>query len=224
MTKAYHLANSAEWATPLEVVNAATTVLGSIDLDPASTFELNRDRVHATSFFDADTDGLSQNWQSRVFVNPPGGCRVERAMVWREDADCAWMFHNSQRGGETKYGWKRSVCGRVAADPKTPGCGCGLVSKFWNKLIQQHLAGIVCSAIWIGFSVEQLQTSQNFNALDELTPHDFALCFPRRRLPYSKADDLDASSSPPHASYVCYLGPRRSHFRSVFLEFGKVIG
>lgn len=208
MTKAYHLANSAEWATPLDIIAAATTVLGSIDLDPASSFDLNT-RVRATHFFDADADGLAQNWRSRVFVNPPGGCRVTVV-------DC-------EIGSDALQNYTRTICGRAKLG-KVPPCGCSLVSKFWAKLIQQHLTGIVCSAIWVGFSVEQLQTSQNFNALDGLTPLDFALCFPKRRVKYAPADDLDSASSPPHASYIAYVGPRRRHFASVFGEFGKVIG
>lgn len=220
MTKAYHLANSAEWATPLDIIGAATTVLGSIDLDPASTFELNRDRVHASLFYDADDDGLSKNsWCSRVFLNPPGGCRV--VVTRREWTESRGINHGTDTHLESTF--TREVCGRHSIE-KIPGCGCLLVSRFWEKLIQQHLAGIVCSAIWIGFSVEQLQTSQNFLALDGLTPLDFSLCFPKRRIKYAPADDYDAASSPPHASYICYLGPRRRHFAQVFSEFGKVIG
>jgi hypothetical protein len=74
-----HLSKTAEQYTPLWLVEKGREVLGgTIDLDPASTAEVNYDGVCARKFFTKRDDGLKQDWgtsrrPSTVFVNPPGG-------------------------------------------------------------------------------------------------------------------------------------------------------
>jgi hypothetical protein len=67
-----HSSMSNEWFTPAENIEAARTVLGAIDLDPASC-ELADRTVRATHYFTAQDDGLTQPWYGRVFLNPPYG-------------------------------------------------------------------------------------------------------------------------------------------------------
>jgi ParB family chromosome partitioning protein len=61
---------SAEWFTPECYIEAAREVLGDIDLDPASC-ELANQTVRASQFFDAQANGLTQQWYGRIFMNPP---------------------------------------------------------------------------------------------------------------------------------------------------------
>lgn len=117
--------------------------------------------------------------------------------------------------------------GRVFLNP--PG---GLVNEFWCKLVLE--AG-VDQAVWIGYSLEQLQTLQLAGA--DCTPLDWPLCVTRKRIAFveneakraARIEKLkalgkkpNAKSSPSHSNYIVYLGPRISEFVSIFSQFGQV--
>lgn len=129
--------------------------------------------------------------------------------------------------------------GSVFVNP--PG---GLVAEFWRKLLDELRAGNINEAIWIGYSIEQLQTLQNAKA--GCTPLDFPLCIPSKRIAFveneakraARVSKLEAQgrkastrSSPSHANFVCYVvsdfaraypGERTRKFATVFQRFGQV--
>lgn len=59
-----------EYYTPAEIIEAARRVMGSIDLDPASSETANR-IVQAKQFYTEADDGLSKAWPGNVFMNHP---------------------------------------------------------------------------------------------------------------------------------------------------------
>ncbi len=56
--------------TPSKYIEAARSVMGGIDLDPASNM-LAQETVKAAEWYDESENGLLQDWQGRVFLNPP---------------------------------------------------------------------------------------------------------------------------------------------------------
>jgi hypothetical protein len=63
---------SNEWYTPFQYVEAARLLMGTIDLDPASSSDANM-TIRATVYYDAQANGLSVPWSGRVWLNPPYG-------------------------------------------------------------------------------------------------------------------------------------------------------
>lgn len=184
MNLAEHLSVNNEHYTPAFVVDAARTVLGRIDLDPASCSLANR-TVKADRYFTQRDDGLAQEWGGRVFLNPPGG--------------------------------------RV-------GCISGQ-KKWWRKLAAEYAAGRVTAAIYLGFNMQILQTSQVGSTADTALPMQFPMCIPSRRLKFLHQEDdrLVAGKSPAHASVIVYLPPKGSttapaKFAAAFRPIGAVFG
>lgn len=56
--------------TPAEYIERARRVLGTIDLDPASS-PIAQQTVRATRFFTETDNGLEQPWDGNVWLNPP---------------------------------------------------------------------------------------------------------------------------------------------------------
>jgi len=61
-----------EWYTPPEILDAARSTMGSIDLDPASC-ETAQANVRAKRYYTIEDDGLSKKWRGNVWLNPPYG-------------------------------------------------------------------------------------------------------------------------------------------------------
>jgi hypothetical protein len=135
--------------------------------------------------------------------------------------------------------------GRVLHNP--PG---GLVDEFWKKAMAERQR--YEQMVWVGYSLEQLQTLQVDNAV---TPLDYATCFTNRRIAFveneakkaarivkllAKGEAPNASAtarqiaariragkeppnSPSHSNYITYVGPNADRFREVFSRFGRVV-
>jgi phage N-6-adenine-methyltransferase len=61
-----------DWRTPRKFLEAARSVMGEIDLDPASSAEAN-ETVKASTFYTEADNGLEKPWKGRVWLNPPYG-------------------------------------------------------------------------------------------------------------------------------------------------------
>ena len=68
-----HVANNSEdneWYTPVEYLESAREVLGTINLDPASN-EFANERVQAEMYYTEEDNGLEQEWYGSIWLNPP---------------------------------------------------------------------------------------------------------------------------------------------------------
>lgn len=66
-----------EWYTPPQYIEAARRVMGSIDLDPASS-DRAQELVKATVYYTKDDNGLERPWSGRVWMNPP----YSKGLIW----------------------------------------------------------------------------------------------------------------------------------------------
>lgn len=207
--------------TPPEIIEAAREVLRGIDLDPASSERANR-VVKATLIFDEQENGFLREWRDNF--NDP-----------------ARVFLNPPGGMCDEKG--RHV-------PKDARKGTKVQSSakaWWFKLAEEWVRGNVESAIYVGFSVEILQSTQvetpyygtpREPGRPRFTEHlpiplHFPMCFPRTRVAYyvEKGHELVKGTQPTHASVLIYLPPRRpdrfgfglANFERVFGALGCVV-
>lgn len=114
---------------------------------------------------------------------------------------------------------------------KMPGGGASLVSAFWSKLQAELDAGRTTAAIWIGYSIEQLQTLQR----SRRSPLEYPICIPRRRIAFDAPADATEKRSPTHGNFIALVQPElepsleaelaarmRLRFRAAFSHYGAV--
>jgi len=82
--------DSPEWYTPPEVLALVEKTLGVIDLDPCCN-SIGEPNVNAVSHLKQADNGLSVDWNGRVYMNPPYGRGIE---VWVEKLVAEYMSGN----------------------------------------------------------------------------------------------------------------------------------
>lgn len=187
-----HSSATPEHFTPPEVIEAAARVLGTIDLDPASTALANRYMVKASKYYNARTNGFDKKWEGTVFLNPPGGRCDEK--------------------------------GRLTSRGKNSAA-----KLWWFNLVNQYQNGGVTAAIFIGFSIEILQTTQAHDGTTLPCPLDFPICIPQKRIRFwtetgNRKSPFVESKSPSHANVIVYLPPEgygRNHKQAFMRQFGQ---
>lgn len=189
MNNIRHSSEHTEHYTPEWLVKKARHVLGGIDLDPASSAFAN-EIVRATTFYDETQNGLlvPGGWRGRTILNPPGGLVDSSGNV----------VHRSTKGnvgGCTVTGScglpagtvERVHIGGVPHDKVTPGHKHeGVTSSavtWWRALCGEWAAGRVTAAIFVGFSIELLQSCQG-GPNPGHHPLDFPCCFPKERIKF----------------------------------------
>lgn len=189
-----HSSATNEHFTPAHVVERARRVLGGIDLDPASCVEANA-TVQATHYFTQIDDGLALPWHGRAFLNPPGGKLTHK--------DGRWV---------------------PAPKNARPGSARSSMAVWWETLAREYAAGRVTSAIFVGFTLEILRSSQTsvYPGGVAFPVQFFPRCYPKERLKFT-------GGSPTHANVIVYLPPpdhglhvESARFKAAFSDLGWV--
>lgn len=138
---------------------------------------------------------------------------------------------------EAENGLLQPWAGRVFLNP--PGGkdadGKSLVVAFWRKFCEEIVGREMTHGVWIGYSLEQLQTLQLSGALYH--PLELAICIPRARIAFveneakraarvaklqAEGKNPNGKSQPSHGNYIVYAGPNALAFEDVFGQFGQV--
>lgn len=149
---------------------------------------------------------------------------------------------------EADNGLTQPWFGNVLHNP--PG---GYVNEFWCKAMAEWQAGRFRQMVFIGYSLEQLQTLQQSGA--PFNPLHFPTCFTSRRIAFienqakkalrvqkilAEGDKPGASdakrkaaariragkepdNSPSHSNYISYVGHNVTVFKAEFEQYGHVI-
>lgn len=107
-----HVANNSgdnEWYTPAEYITLAREVLGTIDLDPASSDMANK-VVQAETYYTTETDGLKYDWCGTIWMNPPYASNLITKFVDKfcdciDNIDSAIVLVNNA----TETGWFKKL-------------------------------------------------------------------------------------------------------------------
>jgi phage N-6-adenine-methyltransferase len=81
----YRQGSTVEWYSPVNLVEAARTAMGSIDLDPATN---EGNHTNAKAFYTKNTNGLDKDWNGNVWLNPPYGNGFA-AWMHKVNSECA---------------------------------------------------------------------------------------------------------------------------------------
>lgn len=94
---ALHLSMTNEWYTPPAYIRAARKVLGTIDVDPASSRIANQ-VVQATTWYDESTNGLGRPWLGRIWLNPPYGYNGPTRQKSNVGDWISWLLEQYRQG------------------------------------------------------------------------------------------------------------------------------
>jgi len=212
MTNPQHSSETTEHGTPSDVALAAHTLMGGIDLDPATSPSFNRVVRAKRTYTEAD-NGFPRTWKGKVFLNPPGGfCDGAGKRVIRVKGK-GYVYPSTEMQAQEHYS---SMC------------------LWWFRLAGQWATGSVEQAVFIGFSIEVLQRTQMYRALfpRDVVPMEMPFCVPKTRIPFNTVHDdgtLVPGKSPTHANVIVWLPPKQlkkaqitRQFKAAFGQFGEV--
>lgn len=202
MDSAVHLCASSEWYSPPEIVEPYRSLVGEIDLDPASCAAANARTVGARSFYSLSTPGggLAQCWEGRVWVNPPSPPRAwwERAVqaLIDREADSILFVAYSLEALQQSQRW-----GRV---PMTAFSVCIPRTRIrYLTTVAERRAQLAARAAKSPSPLQAVRASE--------------------RLATCPLDDLVPGDAPTHGSALIGMGVDHEAFASAYASVGEVL-
>lgn len=117
-----HVTNNSkddEWYTPPQYIESARSVMGSIDLDPASN-DFANETVKAGTYYTETDNGLEKEWFGNVWLNPPYSASLVQLFadkVVNSDFKQAIVLVNNA----TETAWFRKLIDKASAIIFTTG-------------------------------------------------------------------------------------------------------
>jgi len=119
-----HVGNNAgdnEWYTPEHIIEKARSVMGSIDLDPATT-EIANEIIQASTIYTENNNGLDKPWTGNVWMNPPYakewiGRFCEKLCAEFTEGDVTQAIALVNNATETKWGQSLQIAASAMCLP-----------------------------------------------------------------------------------------------------------
>ena len=92
---------------------------------------------------------------------------------------------------------------------------------FWQKLMEYRASGRLDHAVFLAFSLEQLQVTAN----QVMGIADFPFCVPKKRIAFDTSEGF-SGKAPSHSNMVVYIPgflDYSQRFESIFNDLGKVV-
>ena len=151
-----------EWYTPSEWIERARKAMGSLDVDPASN-EVAQQTVQASEWYDQERDGLQQEWQGNVWLNPP----YARGLI---DAFIEKLAEQFQSGiakqaivlvdNRTDTRWFQVLCSIASAVAFTKGR-----VNFYNETVESSSPANGSVFVYLGPCVQAFKQAFDSNCL-----------------------------------------------------------
>jgi len=118
-----HNTGENEWYTPPQFVESARVVMGSIDLDPASSEIANR-TVKSEKYYSKEDNGLDLQWHGNVWMNPPYAQPLmsqfaEAVAAKHESGEVNQAIVLVNNATETQWWQRMARCASAVCFPKT---------------------------------------------------------------------------------------------------------
>lgn len=202
---AQHSAETCEHGSPPAFVNLAHDVMGGIDIDPASSSTWNVN-VRALRIISEAENGLRTPW----FAGAPAPLelRTNPMRPLKPSISAGVELAPRRRGFVNPPGDRRGA----------------LVAAFWFATAEYFHLGWLTSAVWVGFSVEQLSRLQRVGARSHPLQH--ITLIPSRRIDYIDGQTGKVQEDATHASFVTLLTRSRREiqtFAALASQYGHVV-
>lgn len=151
----------------------------------------------------------------------PASCAKANTLV---RADTIYTIEDS---GLTKqwHGnvWLNPPGGCLDKNDKPVKNGRSSARRWWEKLVEEYEAGRAVSALFLGFNLDVLQTTQG----SPRSIMEFSFCIPITRTRFLESESLKEQTQPTHANVIVFLPnlelPPGQHTR-LFLDEFKPLG
>ena len=155
------------WGTPAYIADIARDIMGTIDLDPASSAWHNL-RIRAGLYYDKDMDGTgSRVWGGNVFCNPPygRGLLLPFTLKWRNHAhQISQSFWVMNAVTDTKAGQMAMELSDLVHFPSSRIC---FINPETGKPGESPM--LPQMILWSGDSSRQEHARQHLKRIDGLT-------------------------------------------------------